>query len=126
MIAACGVALLTAMVALLLRECGFRGAPVVVAVGTCALLSLCAEPLGEAMPLLSALSDVEGLQSHAAAVMRIVGIGWLCGLTADLCRELEATGVARAVTVVGRLCMLGVALPFVTELLQLALAALGE
>lgn len=125
MIAACGVALLTAMVALLLRECGFRGAPVVMAVGTCALLSLCAELLGEALPLLSAFSFSDGLQRHAAAVMRIVGIGWLSGLTADLCRELEAVGLARAVAVVGRVCMLGVALPFVTELVQLALTALG-
>ena len=114
------VGLLLAITAVLLKDLGFRGAAVFSAFSLVALLSLCTEGL----LTLSVLASQAALSEAAEAVMKIVGIGLLAGLTADVCRELGEGGIARGVLLAGRLEMLCIALPFLQRIIDLGLELL--
>ncbi len=118
------VGLLLAITAVLLKDLGFRGAAVFSAFSLVALLSLCTEGLLTLSGALSVLASQAALSEAAEAVMKIVGIGLLAGLTADVCRELGEGGIARGVLLAGRLEMLCIALPFLQRIIDLGLELL--
>ena len=117
----CAVGVALAVSALLLRELGWRATPVFAAVSTLAIISLVlpeiSELVGDTMLTLSHL----GVSDVARAVLKIVGIGYLVGICSDVCRELGAERVGSAITFVGRVEILAVAMPHVFKMLKLGL-----
>ena len=112
--------ILLAVMALLLRSFGFRGAAVYAALGVAALLSSSASGLGELFGIAkdSALFRTD-VAEYASAIAKIVGAGYLFGICAAICTELGEVGIARAVTVSGRIEVLLIALPYFKRILDL-------
>lgn len=113
------VGLLLAITAVLLKDLGFRGAAVFSAFSLVVLLSLCSDGLLKISGVLTALSANAVLAEAAEGVLKITGIGILMGVSADICRELGENGIARGVTVAGRLEILCIALPFLQKIISL-------
>ena len=118
------VGLLLAVTAVLLKDLGWRGAAVFSAFALVALLSLCTEGLLTLSGTLQTLASHAALSEAAQGVLKIVGIGFLMGVTADVCRELGENGVARGVLLAGRLEMLCVALPYLEKIIALGVELL--
>jgi hypothetical protein len=57
-------------------------------------------------------------------VLKIAGIGFLSGVTADVCRELGEGGAARGVLLAGRIEMLCIALPYLEKIIALGVELL--
>ena len=114
------IGLLLAVMAMMLRSFGFRGAVVFSLFAATVIFSAAA---GE----LSALVDkigFEGMFSPEAAeytssIAKVVGCGYLFGISADMCRELGEVGIAKAVTVCGRVEILLIAAPYFSEILKI-------
>ena len=70
------------------------------------------------------MAAASGLSEAAEGVLKISGIGFLMGASADVCRELGESGIARGVTLAGRLEILCVALPFLREIVALGVELL--
>ena len=113
-----GAALLFAAVAFLLKNLGWRGAPVLVAVCSVYLISSVAEELGSVFRTVSVLTDTLGAGEAVSAAIKVIGLGYLFGICADICRELEAAGIAKAVEVVGRVEIIAVVLPYFKEIIE--------
>ena len=113
--------LLLAVMALLLRSFGFRGAAVFASLAVAAVLSLAAGELGELFGFAenSPLFGEETLE-YVSAIAKIVGAGYLFGICADICTELGEGGIAKAVTVSGRIEILLIAAPYFIRILRLA------
>ncbi len=122
MINACFLALVLSISLVLLKNLGWRGAPVFASLGFVLIL-------GEIRGFFSEIAKIsftfEALGESAEAVFKIIGIGYLFGISSEICRELGESGVSSALSLVGRFEIIAVALPFIAEIFSLALSLVG-
>jgi hypothetical protein len=122
MIKACFFALVLSFSLVLLKNLGWRGAPVFAALGFVLLLGELGGFFGEITKMSLAW---ESLGESAAAIFKIIGIGYLFGISSEICRELGEAGISSALALVGRFEVIAVALPFISEIFSIALSLLG-
>ena len=115
------IGFLLALMALLLRSFGFRGVAVFAALAVAAILSYGVGELGEIFRLAkdSSIFGEETLD-YFTTITKIVGAGYLFGICSDICTELGESGIAKAVTVSGRIEVLLIAAPYFIRLIRLA------
>ncbi len=113
-----GIAFILLVSALLLRSFGWRGAPVFAAV--CGALLISEAVSGLALIFDGSIFSVygDGLSEPISAALKILGLGYLFGICADICRELGEPGIAKSVEVAGRVEIMLVVLPFFEEILR--------
>ena len=111
--------LVFAFCAVLLKNLGWRGASVFTALGVVLLLS-------ELRGSFSEIEKISGLWNSlgdgGVAIFKIMGLGYLFGISSDICRELGESGISSALTLVGRFEIIAVAIPFISEIFSLALS----
>ena len=112
-----GGAILLAVSAFLLRNFGWKGAPVFSALAIVVILSELSFAVSELTSFFSFLSS-SGMGDLSAVALKILGCGYLFGICADLCRELGEGGIAKAVEVVGRAEIIIIVLPFLKEFIN--------
>ena len=122
---ACAVGLVCAVCALLLKELGWRGAPVFSAVAALGVISLVLPGINGLLSDASGVLATVGASDVAAAVIKIVGVGYLSGVCADVCREIGAERVGSAINLVGRIEIVIISVPHVTKMLRLGLELVG-
>lgn len=112
-----GGAILLAVSAVLLRNFGWKGAPVFSALAIVVILSELSFAVSELTSFFSFLLN-SGMGDLSAVALKILGCGYLFGICADLCRELGEGGIAKAVEVVGRAEIIIIVLPFLKEFIN--------
>ncbi len=111
--------LVFAFSAVLLKNLGWRGASVFTSLGIVMLLSELCGVFSE----INKLSELwETLGEGGIAIFKILGIGYLFGISSEICRELGEGGISSALTLAGRFEIIAVALPFISEIFSLALS----
>lgn len=115
-----GLALLAAALGFLLRGLGSRIAPVLSVLSGVLLLSFALFRYAEPLSLLSELAESGGVGELLDPLLRMLGIGLATTFTADTCRDLGEGTVAARVELCGRVEILLLCLPFLSELLSLA------
>ena len=66
-----------------------------------------------------------GVSEPLSAAVKILGIGYLFGMCADVCRELGEGGAAKAVETVGRVEIIAVVIPYFKEIVSVGAELLG-
>lgn len=89
------------------------------------MLSAASSYLSDAVGVLSEISGFYGASDTVRTVARLVGIGYLVGITADICRELGQASAASAVTLVGRLEIIAIAAPYFLKIIKLGTELIG-
>ncbi len=120
-LSAMGIAITVCICSVLLKQLGFSGTPAVICIGIVGIISLGTSglpALGESLDGLFAVT--EGAE-YAKRAVKIIGIGYLTGVCADICECLGEAGVARAALMAGRLEILVIALPHFLEIIELGL-----
>ncbi len=121
----CGVAVLGAMAALFLKKY-HNGQAALVA--TAALLLLLAPLLSRYEGAVSSLRPLlldSNVKDYGSLMFKSLGIGLTVKMTADVCRDLGEDSLAGALELAGRLEILLLALPLMTELLSLIREVMG-
>ena len=113
------LALLCSASAFMLRGFGWRGVPVFAAICSLGLLSFVIPYIREMSSFISSISSSQNLLSSVSAVLKIIGVGYLAGITADVCRDLELPGAANAVVLVGRIEIVAIVTPFFSEIIRM-------
>ena len=116
---ACATAILGAILAFLLSEYGYRGKRLFSVVATVSLLSLGLELFFEALASLDVISRLAGLSEATGCAVKIVGAGYVFGISSDICREMGEAGIATALTTVGRLEIFVTVLPYILKMVEL-------
>jgi len=120
-----GIGLLVAVFCLLLGELGSRSRPAVSVLGSVIiLLGVMPEISGVISEVLS-ISDKVGASEIATLAAKLVGVGYIFGLVAEICEGLSERGVANAVLLAGRVEIFVLVFPCFKELLQLGLELLS-
>ena len=118
------VALLCALVGALLDGLGFKSKKLFAILCALMLFSALIEPLGRLFGGLASLLERTGLSDALTCALRVVGIGYAVGFTADICKELGENLVATALTVVGRIEIFICAYPYFEKLILLGMELL--
>ena len=115
-----GLALLAAALGALLRALGSRISPFLSALAALALLIFALSRYSEPLSLLSELASVGGIGELLDPLLRMLGIGFVTAFTADTCRDLGEGTVAARVELCGQVEIFLLCLPYLSELLSLA------
>ncbi len=121
----CGVALLAAIAALLVKRSQGGQAGLVAAAGLLLLLSPLLARYGEAVTGITALLSGTELEDYAALMLKALGIGLTVRITGDVCRDLGEETLAGGLELAGRLEILLLCLPLMKELLALLQEVMG-
>ncbi len=126
MLKLCGIALLCAFCALMLKEVGGTRLSVAVSAlfGILFLLPL-VKGYGEVVEFLSALSENTLFTESLRLSLKALSVGLLASFTADLCRELGEAGLGERLELCGKLEILVMALPTLSRLLSLCTELIG-
>ena len=110
-----GIGVLCALAALVLKECKSPLAPLLTLLGGILLLLGIIPRL---TPLLSWAQTLEDALPHAVGetVGKVLAAGFLCGIGSDICTELGAPSLASKLELAGRVEILLLSLPLLTEL----------
>lgn len=123
---ACVLILLAASLSLLLKSFGFKGAPVFMAALFCAVASHFAGVLAQVALIFDDLASVADISEYTKACVKVIGVGYLAGISADTCREIGEGAAARCISILARVELIAISMPFVRAILDSALALMGE
>ena len=120
-----GIALLTALLSLFLRQ---QKSPLSLAVslsGGCLLLFCAAPYLRDVLGALGQLAADTGLdRTYLGALVRILATTFLTESTAALCRDAGEEALSKKLELAGKLVILGMAMPIITALFETVLSCL--
>lgn len=120
-----GVSLTGTFLTLLLRETHERIARFVpVSTGILVAFFLVDELTGITAPLLS-LADQYGITAPLSASLKAIGLGYVTDIGSGVIRDLGENGMAARIEAFGHIAIVAAALPFLTELLTVALRYLS-
>ncbi len=108
-----------AVLALLLREVGFRGAMLFSSLAILLLMSIAVAGVGEMFESVLGLASDDITTKVFKEAARVVGVGYCFGISADVCKNLGESGISSAIEVVGRVEILAISLPYVLEVVKL-------
>ena len=120
-----GICLILLACAVLLRNFGWRGASVFAVVASILLLAEAADSLSYIFETVYAFDYGEGIEKPILAALKILGIGYLFGICADVCRELGENGIAKSVEIVGRVEIIALVIPFFQEIIRVGVELIG-
>ena len=111
--------MLLAFCALILRNLGWKGVPCFLALCLVLILSQLPGGIHKITSSLASLTNYGELSEILRGAVKIVGVGYLFGICADVCRELGENGIAKAVEVVGRVEIILIVMPFLMDIINL-------
>ncbi len=121
---ACAIALIGALTAFILRELGVRSVGIFGVVCGAVILSMgldAARDMGIAFSELAELCDIAEI---AADILKIIGVGYIFGICSDICSEVGEAGTGSALALIGRLEVVGIALPYFKKIIDTAISLL--
>lgn len=117
-----GLGILLAFCAQLLSEAGFRGKRVFGTLAVVLLFSVMAAEIGKIASEILGFADGAGVGEAAECAAKIVGVGYLFGIGADIISELGEQGISKALISTGKIEILVIVLPYFVDILELGLS----
>lgn len=114
-----GIAILSAVCAFLLRGLSNRAAPIFASLAAIFILSLCESSIDRIMSDIVGIASGADLSEPVSVILKIIGLGYLFGISADICRELGEGGIAKALEVAGRVEIILLSVPYLIKTLNL-------
>lgn len=109
-------ALITVFLGVILRELGFKGARLVTLLGTVGAVGIAAVYVGRLTAMLGEMGATSN--EYAVAMLKIVGLGYVFGICADICTELGEATLGNSVSLIGRLEIMAISLPYVRMIVE--------
>lgn len=118
------IALLLSVLGYLLSELGWRGRRIFTALGCVMLLLLLSDGLGSIVSEMKKICDVGGVGDTARTALKVVFSGYVFGFCSDTATELGESGIANAVNIAGRVEILLIVLPYLSDVFNSVLEVL--
>ena len=114
------IGLITCFAALIIKPARADFAIILTIVGGIIILSLVLNYMGSIFSTVSAIVSKTGLsKSVFSLVMKIVGIGYLTEFAASICHDCGSSGLADKMLFAGKIVLLVMSLPIVTDILKI-------
>ncbi len=119
-----GVIILVGILSQVLKLFGWKGVPVFVSLCILGIVSLYAEAFLGVFSEIQELAAVGGIYEYARAAVKIIAVGFLCGVLADAFSEMGEGGLAKSVTLASRLEIICICLPYFRKIVDTGLGFL--
>lgn len=116
-----GLAFLFAVSAFILKAFGWKGAPLVSVAALIGMLMLFIERLGALYDIFLLIKKEEEMTGAVESILKILGVGYVSGISSDICRELGEPAIASAVQSLARIESMVIISPLIMEILTLGL-----
>lgn len=113
-----GIGLCAMVLLVVLRQAKPEMAAVFSLAAGAVILLICVEKLADIVGALRVLAEQTGLNEGSSLLLRTAGIGALCQLGGQLCRDAGECGMGEKIELGGKLMMLSMALPTAVSLLE--------
>ncbi len=121
MLRVCAAAIICALLCTLLDGLGFKSKGLFATLCALIIFSLLGESLAELFSGVLSLAERTGITDAAKCALRVVGLGYIFGITADICEGLGERSVASAVTLIGRIQIFLAAYPYFEKIISLGI-----
>ena len=118
-------AIFSAIIFSLLDSVGFKSKGLFATLCALMIFSALGESLAEIFGSVISVAERTGISEAASCILKAIGLGYVFGITSDICTSLGETGIARAVTAVGRVQIFAVAYPYFEKMIALGTELLG-
>ena len=117
----CAAALTAGILGMILKELGFSGAKLVSVCSLCAVMLFAVSRLGDVNTELVSIEKMGGVSGVCEDMMKIVGVGYLFGICADICMELGESMLSKGLLTVGKIEIIILTIPTIKRILNMAL-----
>ncbi len=115
-----GVGLATAVTALIVKQVKPEIAIIVGVAGGIIMLLMLVDSVTSILSVFSSLTQKSGLSTGIfAAVLKIIGVGYITEFSANLCVDAGSTSIANKILLAGKILILVSAIPIVTNLIDI-------
>lgn len=115
-----GVGLATAVTALIVKQVKPEIAIIVGVAGGIIMLLMLVDSVTSILSVFSSLTQKSGLSTSIfAAVLKIIGVGYITEFSANLCVDAGSTSIANKILLAGKILILVSAIPIVTNLIDI-------
>lgn len=108
--------LITVVLGFLLKELGFKGAKLLLLIGTVSVIGASVIAFGRIFSSFPGM-DADN-REYAQAMMKMIGVGYVFGICSDVCYELGEGGLGGAVVMLGRIEIITLVLPFIKRIVE--------
>ena len=109
---------------LVLKAFSFKGAPIVAALFMIAIFLGGGDSLAASLSVFSQLP--EDVDEYVSVALRIVGIGYIGGISSDVCREVGEGGLARAASFAARFEIIAICTPYIKDIVEKCFGLIGD
>ena len=117
--------ILAAVLAVIMKGLGFRGASIFTALIYLLLVRNVAALLSEVSDTMKIFASGSSAEKYITAAAKVIGIGYLGYTASEVCRELGEVGISGAILTATRMEMILSSLPFIREIFDIAMDLLG-
>lgn len=115
-----GVGLATAVTALIVKQVKPEIAIIIGVAGGVIMLLMLVDSVTSILSVFSSLTQKSGLSTGIfAAVLKIIGVGYITEFSANLCIDAGSTSIANKILLAGKILILVSAIPIVTNLIDI-------
>lgn len=85
------------------------------------MLSLAGDSFFALREVFDTVGEMGGVTEGAADILKVIGIGYVAGISSEVCRELGAGSIASAVGIFAKLDVLLVVAPYLLDAVKLGM-----
>ena len=115
-----GIVTLGAFLSFIIKESGFRGAKLISALMLVLSMRYATLGISKFISFIDSFSLSGEIKTAVVYVLKIVGASYVFGISSDICREIGETGIASAILSIGRIEIILLSLPAISEVFLIA------
>lgn len=115
----CGIALITAVCVISLRSERYSAASLTGIAGLVLIVVLAVGRISDALSPISEIMNSTGMQDYGILMVKSLGIGIVVKTASDICTDLGSQSLSGAVEFIGKIEIMILCLPFITEITEL-------
>lgn len=115
-----GIGIVTAVLSLMLKQHRPELAVAIPVMGGVVIFLWVVPYLQEAVRLFENLAELSGMKNrYLHLILKMIGIAYLCEFSAELCRDAGESSVAGKIELGGKLLILSLSFPIITQFMEL-------
>ena len=115
----CALGLLLALVGVLLSEFDFKQRKLFSVLSAVMLVSVLGGEIASLLSSLLSLGELTGVGEIATVAVKLLGVGYVFGISASIIRELSEPMLANTVTIGGRIETALIVMPYFVKIIEL-------
>lgn len=112
--------LIVLFLGVVLKELGFKGSRLIFVLGIISALGVAVTCIAELVTVFDGVGDEGG--EYTAALLKMVGIGYVFGICSDICTELGEGVLSGYVCLIGRVEIMMICVPFIKAIIEKGIA----